>query len=696
MKKTSFLTRFFACAMIVSALFAITAFADDVTKQKLSLTYNEADNTIEMNFYIAKGTAIVGYCSFDYDSDILTLLDVDGNELPDVIPDKTDDGSIYLERVITGRNGVTITDVGKGSSKLINTTDGHLFFAWFLPHTIPYIDATSSEVLIATATFELKEDADPEDLDADCVKVAGKDMTDKISGWFAGLVVLDKNQKRYSYDGTVSGTALFESELIIDGEKQDSATEQPDEDDAVDTDTETPSDDSAADTDTEAPSDDGVVDTDTETPSDDGAIDTDTETPSDDDTVDTDTETPSDDDTVDTDTEAPSDDTVDTDTEIAKNNDIEIAGKAQVAVEVDFNLSLNADEGSVKVKWVQPEKDGIISYTIFLLDDCYNQVRKVSGISSISSSYTVSNLASSRKYFVYVIAKAGESYYSSEMISFETDSDDTPTTLVSNVFYDGGEGYLYGLSSELCVFGKAPTKTPTVIAPDGKVFIGWSVDEENLIDVQNTKIYSDTLFYAVYSDKKDEGKSYINGYDDGTFKPYGNITRAEAAVIISRLCDDYDKDKVYSHNFSDVQAGYWYENAVAYCYQKGYIKGYEDGTFNPYGNITRAEFATILYRVFGFDKVLGINVFSDLENHWGKNAVSILYGAGVATPDEMGNFSPDEKLTRKDAVSFIARSMNTIPDREAILDEIRADGYRFSDVPQYSEYFFDIYSALMN
>ncbi len=663
--------RFIACVFALSSLLAVICFADNVTKQKLTLTYDETENTLEMGVYISKGTAIVGYCSFDYDEDVLTLLDKSGTALPDPIPDKTDDGKPYIANVVAGKNGVEITDVSKGSSKLINTDDGHIFFAWFLPSSIPFIDATSQEVLIANVSFKLNDGKTAKDLSSDSIVVAGKEITSSVSGWFPGLVVLDKDQKKFSYDGKTSGSALFEAELIIGGE----VVEQPE--------VEEPKDDEVIDTEPEEPKDDEVIDTEPEEPKDDEVIDTEPEEPKDDEVIDTEPEEPKDDEVIDTKQEEPKD-------------DIEIIGEARVAAELDFGIALTTDEASVKVKWTDVEKDGIKSYTIYLLDENHRLVNVVSGISSITTSYTISGLASGKEYLVYMVAKAGTSYYASSVEKCMTVKADEPTTIISNVFYDSVDGYLYGLSSELCVFGTAPTKMPTVIAPEGKYFIGWSIDEETVIDIHNTPIYSDTTFYALYSDKMYAPKGYINGYDDGTFKPDGNITRAEASVIISRLCDSYDKDMVYNHGFSDVQEGYWYENAVAYCYQKGYIKGYEDGTFDPYGNITRAEFATILYRVFAFDGALGINVFSDLEEHWGKNAVSILYGAGVIIPDKDGNFRPDEKLSRADAVKMISGAANVVPDREAILAFVKKNGYKFSDVPQYSEYFFDIYSSLMN
>ena len=88
--------------------------------------------------------------------------------------------------------------------------------------------------------------------------------------------------------------------------------------------------------------------------------------------------------------------------------------------------------------------------------------------------------------------------------------------------------------------------------------------------------------------------AYIQGYPDGTFQPSGGLTRAEAATIFYRLLLDTSLTK--SVSFSDVKAGSWYENAVKVLASKGVIAGYPDGSFRPQQYITRAEFATILMR----------------------------------------------------------------------------------------------------
>ena len=93
----------------------------------------------------------------------------------------------------------------------------------------------------------------------------------------------------------------------------------------------------------------------------------------------------------------------------------------------------------------------------------------------------------------------------------------------------------------------------------------------------------------------DDHYSYLIGYADGTVRPNGKITRAEVATIFFRLLDDDTRAKYWSskNDFSDVSADKWYNNAVSTLSNMGVIGGYADGTFRPDAPISRAEFAKI-------------------------------------------------------------------------------------------------------
>ncbi len=109
--------------------------------------------------------------------------------------------------------------------------------------------------------------------------------------------------------------------------------------------------------------------------------------------------------------------------------------------------------------------------------------------------------------------------------------------------------------------------------------------------------------------------SYLIGYSDGTVRPNGKITRAEVATIFFRLLDDDTRAKYWSskNDFSDVSADKWYNNAVSTLSNMGVIGGYADGTFRPDAPISRAEFAKIAVSFTQNNGSAVYNYFTDVK-----------------------------------------------------------------------------------
>ena len=125
--------------------------------------------------------------------------------------------------------------------------------------------------------------------------------------------------------------------------------------------------------------------------------------------------------------------------------------------------------------------------------------------------------------------------------------------------------------------------------------------------------------------------SYIIGYSDGTVKPNAGITRAEVATIFFRLLTDGARERFWSESnaYSDVAAGSWYNIAVSTLSNMGILGGYEDGTFRPNASITRAEFAKIAVSFFDWADVYAVNSFVDVRD-------SAWYANYVAVAAELG------------------------------------------------------------
>ena len=165
--------------------------------------------------------------------------------------------------------------------------------------------------------------------------------------------------------------------------------------------------------------------------------------------------------------------------------------------------------------------------------------------------------------------------------------------------------------------------------------------------------------------------AYIVGYEDGSVQPEGDITRAEVATIFFRLLTDESRDEFWSqtNDYTDVPADAWYNNAVSTLSNAGVIDGYEDGTFKPDGNITRAEFATIAVRFFEatYD---GGDLFSDIAGHWAQDYINEAANAGIVDGYPDGTFRPQQYITRAEAMTMVNRTIDRHPDADHLLDDM--------------------------
>ncbi len=154
--------------------------------------------------------------------------------------------------------------------------------------------------------------------------------------------------------------------------------------------------------------------------------------------------------------------------------------------------------------------------------------------------------------------------------------------------------------------------------------------------------------------------AYIIGYDneDGTevVRPENPITRAEVATIFYRLLTEESREqfRTQENDFSDVNEGDWFNNNVSTVAAAGIVNGYEDGTFKPNNYITRAEFAAIAAR---FTSLLheGESLFNDTTGHWAEEAINNAAITGWISGYDDGSFEPDANITRAEAITLINR-----------------------------------------
>ena len=162
--------------------------------------------------------------------------------------------------------------------------------------------------------------------------------------------------------------------------------------------------------------------------------------------------------------------------------------------------------------------------------------------------------------------------------------------------------------------------------------------------------------------------AYIVGYPDKTVHPQSSITRAEVATIFFRLLTDETRtaNATKTNNYADVSSDKWYNQAVSTLSAMGIIKGDSRGNFNPNAPITRAEFAAIAAR---FDKTEDVAAasFGDVAMHWAKPEISVAANNGWINGYTDGTFHPDSRITRAEAMAMINRVLQRLPESKADL-----------------------------
>jgi hypothetical protein len=184
--------------------------------------------------------------------------------------------------------------------------------------------------------------------------------------------------------------------------------------------------------------------------------------------------------------------------------------------------------------------------------------------------------------------------------------------------------------------------------------------------------------------------AYITGYPDGTVRPEVNITRAQVATIFYRLLDETSRTIYFSdeNDFSDVSSTFWANKAISTLAKAGILDGYEDGTFQPNKSISRAEFAAIAAR---FEVVTEDveNPFSDTIGHWAESLISFASSKSWVKGYEDGTFRPNQSITRAEAMTLINRVLEREVDAEGLL----ADATQWPDNVEGKWYYFDVLEA---
>ena len=230
-------------------------------------------------------------------------------------------------------------------------------------------------------------------------------------------------------------------------------------------------------------------------------------------------------------------------------------------------------------------------------------------------------------------------------------SSELPETAEYTVTYYMGD---FGTETETVAEGEYPAHVPQTFKK-GYRFTGWINHKGSAVDPASVEIFEDSSFYAQYERHYedllliDTHKNYISGYDNGMFKPDGNISRKEVAQIFYMLLQDTDWEL---SSFPDVKSDSWYARSVETLASMGVISGYDDGKFYPDKSISRAEFVSI---AVNFDTATSFTTsFSDVPStHWAVNSIATASSRGWISGYEGNVFKPENFITRAETVSII-------------------------------------------
>ena len=238
--------------------------------------------------------------------------------------------------------------------------------------------------------------------------------------------------------------------------------------------------------------------------------------------------------------------------------------------------------------------------------------------------------------------------------------------------YESNGGTAY--KDERCSSGTKVTldKTPT---RESYTFTGWYADKALTQKITSVTMNSDKTVYAGWEatgvpDKLngDDHFAYVVGYSDSTVRPNANISRAEVATIFFRLLksDIRDGNLTADNEFSDVSDGQWHNKAISTMAKLGIVKGRRADSFDPDASITRAEFAAICAR-FNTKPVENSGSFSDISGHWAENEIERAAAFGWISGYPDGTFRPDARITRAEAMTMINRVLCRMPQSKSDL-----------------------------
>jgi len=274
----------------------------------------------------------------------------------------------------------------------------------------------------------------------------------------------------------------------------------------------------------------------------------------------------------------------------------------------------------------------------------------------------------------------------------ETFVESYPVTILNKYYNTGSSGSRPNLNKEHIHYdtnggneiGSVPylkgEKVDLTVVPvrDGYKFTGWYLDEALTQRVESITVDGEITLYAGWVKdgssvvskvdvpeqlNGEEHYAYVIGYPEGDVRPYGNITRAETVTILFRLLkDDVRTANITTENvFVDVSESDWFNQAVSTLAAMNIVNGRTETEFMPNAYITRAEFATIFAR-FAEYSYNAEDVFNDINGHWAEDYINEAAAYGWIAGYEDDSFRPENLITRAESMTLINRVLKRVPE----------------------------------
>ena len=366
------------------------------------------------------------------------------------------------------------------------------------------------------------------------------------------------------------------------------------------------------------------------------------------------------------------------------NSEVQEGNSALLTEAKAYTLDLYyANEYTVEYKWADAPAG------VTLPTDTETYLGVAAAKAAVDKKYTNGYQFSGSDGYFYTFSGWNEGTVNGQVVTFTgswTKGDKDPSKWATVTFNSNGGS---AVASQTVKSSATATK-PTNPTRSGYTFAGWYTDNEKFTTKYDfaTPVTKNITLYAKWNTNyvpyyppvpptvkiEDDDAlglnttdhfAYIVGYGNGEVRPQNNITRAEVATIFFRLLTDdvRDENLTKTNRYSDVAATSWYNTAVSTLSSMGIITGYPDGTFRPNAAITRAEFAAIAAR-FDNDGDKTAAKFSDIATHWAKDEISIAYNNGWITGYPDGTFGPQRSITRAETMTLVNRVLNRQPETE--------------------------------